>query len=239
MRVLKCIAIDDEPLPMELLRDYIGKTPFLELVNTYNNPLEALASLRSQPADLVFLDIQMPELNGLQLAKLLGNSTKVIITTAYREFALEGFELNVVDYLLKPISFERFLKAVTKVFQTFTPVIAPAVPALENEAFIFVKTASKLQKVMLEDIQYIEGLKEYVAIHTATEKVITLQPLKKLEAALPAKNFIRVHKSYIVAINKIASIERNRIYIKDAVIPVGDLYKEVFNIEIQRKSISG
>ncbi|MBV8253312.1 MAG: response regulator transcription factor [Chitinophaga sp.] len=239
MRVLKCIVVDDEPLPLELLRDYIGKTPFLELAGVFSNPLEALAVLRSQPVDLVFLDIQMPELNGLQLTELLGDHIKVILTTAYREFALEGFELNAIDYLLKPISFERFLKAATKALHAIPSPAEVPVLAVETAAFIFVKTASKLQKVILEDILYIEGLKEYVAIHTTNGKVITLQNLKKLEAALPAKSFIRVHKSFIVAINKIESIERNRIYINAAVIPVGDLYKEVFNLEIQRKSISG
>ncbi|RAJ83597.1 DNA-binding LytR/AlgR family response regulator [Chitinophaga dinghuensis] len=239
MRILKCIAIDDEPLPLELLQDYIEKTPFLELMHTYNNPLEALAALRSQPVDLIFLDIQMPELNGLKLTALLGDSTKVILTTAYREFAVEGFELNAIDYLLKPISFERFLKAATKALQTIQPPVAAILPVAAHEPFIFVKTTGRLQKVMLEDILYIEGLKEYVALHTISGKVVTLQHLKKLEAALPAKLFMRVHKSFIVALNKIESIERNRIFIKDTVIPVGDLYREMFQLEIQRKSISG
>lgn len=240
MDILRCIIVDDEPLPLELLTDYIGKTPFLELAGAYTNPMEALAAAQASQIDLVFLDIQMPELNGLQFIPLLREKSRVILTTAYRHFALDGYDLNVIDYLLKPIPFDRFLKAATKALHTARPVALPDAPSdiTTNATYLFVKSDYKLQKVDMEDILFIEGLKEYIAIHTTRGKVVTLQNVKKMEAILPAANFIRVHKSFIVAIDKIDTIERSRIYVKDAVIPIGDLYRDAFFSAIQRNNIS-
>ncbi|PSL47923.1 LytTR family two component transcriptional regulator [Chitinophaga niastensis] len=233
MHVLKCMIVDDEPLPLELLTDYIKKTPFLELVATHKNPLEALNTVQQQNIDLVFLDIQMPELSGIQFIQLAGEQCKVIFTTAYRDFALDGYDLNVVDYLLKPISFERFLKAATKALHTIYPVAVAApeqqpVPAAAAAQVLFVKSDYKLVKISIPDILYIEGRKEYIAIHTTTGKIITLQNVKKMEEVLPAADFARVHRSFIVAINRIEAIERNTIRIKNEMIPIGEMYKEAF-----------
>jgi len=241
MHQLTTILIDDQPLSLELLSDYVAKTPFLHLVKTFTNPLEALALLQDQKIDLIFLDIQMPELNGLQFMKLLNGKSKVIFTTAYPNYALEGFELDIVDYLLKPVSFERFLKAAQKAIQLspslFPTVAIPQHPMSFPDPVLFVKTDYKIVKVFIRDILFIEGLKEYVAIHTANQKIITLQTLKSLEDALPNESFIRVHKSFIIALDKINSIERSRIFIKDAVIPVGETYKQYFSQIINNKKL--
>src|SRR5664279_5666907 len=184
MQVLKCMIVDDEPLPLELLGDYISKTPFLTLQGAYSNPLEALTNMQSQEVDLIFLDIQMPELTGLQFMQSLHHTCKVIFTSAYPDYAVQGYEFDVVDYLLKPVSFERFLKAATKALQSIQPPghVGPVVGApIVSEAgqILFVKTDYKIVKVIPGDILYIEGLKEYIAIHTSQGKVITLQTMKK------------------------------------------------------------
>jgi DNA-binding LytR/AlgR family response regulator len=232
--MIRCAVIDDEPWAIALLTDYIKKTDFLELVFSTANAIEALQKIQLQPVDLIFLDIQMPELTGIQFMKINGNRSRVIFTTAYSEYALDGYEHNVIDYLLKPVSFERFYTAALKAKQTITPNIitsnaAPQpVSAGTTPDFIFIKTDNKIVNVSLSDILFIEGLKDYIAINTTTEKLITLESLKTLEEGLPRQRFLRVHKSYIVAIEKIASIERSRIFIGNAVIPIGDTYREVF-----------
>ena len=231
---LKCIVIDDEPLAAGLLVDYIDKIPFLQLVGVYYNPLTALATLKNEEYDLVFLDIRMPELSGLKLSELLNKNCKIVFTTAYPTYAVKGFELDAADYLVKPISFERFLKASNKVLnmiQSGNPPVSEAniVSSLSYQNdILFVKTDYQIVKIVLSDILYIEGLKEYIAFHTTGKKVITLQNLKWMEEVLPKHLFIRVHKSYIIAINKIDTISRNRIIIKNNSIPVGDTYKEAF-----------
>jgi two-component system LytT family response regulator len=244
--MIKCLVVDDEPLALHILEDYISKIPFLELVKATTNPIEALTLVQNGDIDLVFLDVQMPELTGIQFLKISAGKVKVILTTAYSQYALEGYELDVVDYLLKPIAFDRFYKSVQKAQQILRPNAADALPVKEEPArqqqdslsdFIFVKTEHKIQKVYLNDILFIEGLKDYISIFTATERIITLQIMKKMEEALPEKHFIRVHKSYIVAINKIDSIERSRIWIKDKIIPVGDTYREEFFKIIDAKNI--
>src|SRR6202789_1063147 len=224
--MIRCLIVDDEPLALHILEDYISKIPFLQLVKATTNPIEALTLVQEKQADLVFLDVQMPELTGIQFLRIANGKAKVILTTAYPQYALEGYELDVIDYLLKPIAFDRFFKAVQKA-QTIlqpAPTIGPtpiqAEPAQQTRQdflsdFIFVKTEHKIQKVYLNDILFIEGLKDYISIFTANERIITLQNMKKMEDALPAKHFIRVHKSYIVSINKIDSIERSRIFIGD------------------------
>ena len=226
MPILQCLIIDDEPLPLALLSDYINKTPYLQLAGAYTNPLDALMAAQQQPIDLIFLDIQMPELNGVQFMELINGKCKVIFTTAYPNYALKGYDLDVLDYLLKPISFERFLKAAGK-----------AMPLSQAERALFVKVEHKIIKISLSEIQYIEGLKEYIAIHTLDKKIITLQSMKKMEEVLPPAQFLRTHKSFIVALDKIDSVERNRIFIKKNIIPIGDTYKESFFAVINDKNL--
>jgi two-component system, LytTR family, response regulator len=227
--MINCMAIDDEPLALELIADYIGKVPYLQLVHTNTSAIEALQYLQQNKIDLLFLDIQMPDLTGLQVMKIIQNNCRVILTTAYSEYALDGYEHNVIDYLLKPISFDRFYTAAEKARAVFTkPVENPAPVNLVTPGFIFIKTDSRLVKVNLEDILLVEGMKDYVAIHTEQDKLITLQSMRSMEESLPPQQFIRVHKSFIIAINKIDSIERNRIFIKQEVIPIGETYRELF-----------
>jgi len=235
-------VVDDEPLAIDLLTDYISKIPFLELVKSYQNPIEALTAVQEGKADLVFLDVQMPELTGIQFLKIANGKCKVILTTAYQQYALEGYELNVLDYLLKPIAFERFYKAAEKAQNLFNnntalPAESPAPVKLSND-FIFVKTEYKIQKIYLNDILYIEGLKDYISIFTKTERIITLQNMKKMEETLPSPQFMRVHKSYIIGIDKIESIERSRITIGDKLIPVGDTYRDDFFKVIESKHLN-
>ena len=241
---MRCLIVDDEPLALQLLEDYISKLPFLQLVKATTNALEALALVQAGAADLVFLDVQMPELTGIQFLKIAGNGkAKFILTTAYPQYALDGYELDVMDYLLKPIAFERFYKAVQKAQASLSPIpeqvivkeTAPEPSTLSD--FIFVKTEHRIQKVYLNDILFIEGLKDYISIFTAAERIITLQIMKKMEDALPEKHFVRVHKSYIVALNKIDSIERSRIRIADKIIPVGDTYRDQFFKLIDARNI--
>jgi DNA-binding LytR/AlgR family response regulator len=236
--ILKCIAVDDEPLALDIIADYVAKVPFLELVKSTESAIEAMQLVQEGNIDLVFLDIQMPELTGIQFLKIAGNKASYILTTAYSQYALESYDLNVSDYLLKPIAFDRFYKAVEKVRNQYqkqetavatpAPEPAPAPAAAPIQDFIFVKTEHKIQKIELDDILYIEGLKDYISIFTRSERVITLQNMKKMEETLPKDNFIRVHKSYIIAVDKIESIERSRIAIAGKTIPVGDTYRDAF-----------
>jgi len=241
--MIRCLVVDDEPLALNILEDYISKIPFLQLVKATTNPIEALTLVQDNTIDLVFLDVQMPELTGIQFLRIANGKAKVILTTAYPQYALEGYELDVIDYLLKPIAFDRFFKAAQKAQGVISPAAKPAAaaePAKQDDFlsdFIFVKTEHKIQKVYLHDILFIEGLKDYVSIFTSSERIITLQGMKKMEDALPPKHFIRVHKSYIVSINKIDSIERSRIFIADKVIPVGDTYRDEFFKIVDGKNI--
>jgi len=239
---LRCLIIDDKPLAIDVLADYTRKVPFLELAATTTNPLEGLGIIREQPIDLVFLDIQMPELTGMQFIKIAGRQCKIVLTTAYAEYALDGYEHDVVDYLLKPIAFDRFYRAAEKAltvsaFKTDAAPGAsnqPVMPGSANHGYLFVKTEHRIQKLNLIDIQYIEALQNYVSLHTTAGRVMSLQPLKKLEEQLPAAEFVRVHKSYIVSLRHISSVERGRIFIGDAVIPVGDSYRDGFYGMIER-----
>ncbi len=238
--MIRCLVVDDEPLALDILEDYISKVPFLTLVKTTTSAIEGLSLVQSDAIDLVFLDVQMPELTGIQFLKIINGKCDVILTTAYSQYALDGYELDVVDYLLKPIAFDRFYKAAQKVLQNRgngNTVPQEQVPATNSHDFIFVKTEHKIQKIYMDDILYIEGLKDYISIFTKTERIITLQNMKKMEESLPAKSFIRVHKSYIVAIGKIESIERSRIQIGDKIIPIGDTYREYFFKQIEDKNI--
>ncbi|GGK69399.1 LytR/AlgR family response regulator transcription factor [Rufibacter glacialis] len=240
---LTCLAIDDEPLALDLMRSYISKIPFLKLVQTCSSALEALPLLQQQPIDLLFLDIEMPEITGVQFAQSLSHRPAIIFTTAYPQYALDGFTLDAVDYLLKPIPFDRFFKAVNKVYErtqrqpvlpaSFLPPTTPP----DNEDFIFVKADYKTLRVNLRDILFIEGLKDYVIIHTLTRKIITLLSMNKIMEKLPEQEFTRVHKSYIVALSHIESIEKGRIKIKDQEVPIGDSYRDHFMRGVESKNI--
>ncbi|MEG0916241.1 MAG: LytTR family DNA-binding domain-containing protein [Myroides sp.] len=229
MRVINCIILDDEPMSVALLSKYVDKIQNLNLVKATTNPFEVLEFTNSNPVDVIFIDIQMPELTGIQLMEMLGNKTKFVITSAYSEYALQGYEHNVIDYLLKPVSFDRFYKAVVKVQEVFKEKTFTNVIAAEEKSddFLFVKTDGKLIKINLNDLQFVEGLKDYLYLHLKNEKLIVLDTLKDFEFKLP-NNFMRVHKSYIVRLDQIESIERNRIFIQNKIIPVGDTYKTKF-----------
>lgn len=246
MEKIRCLALDDEPLALDILANYIQKMPSLTLVATCTEPLEALSLIQQGMVDLLFLDIQMPTLTGIQFLRVMNGKCKTILTTAYSEFAIEGYEYDVIDYLLKPISFERFLKSVQKTIDQLAVnsnlLTVSGLPVLElsqnsdnqivtNNSqldFIFVKTEYKIQKVNLSDILYIEGLKDYVSIFTTTERILSLQTMKKMEESLPSNRFVRVHKSYIISLEKIESIERQRITIGKNIIPVGDSFQKDF-----------
>jgi len=240
---LKCIAIDDEPLALEIITAYIEKVPFLKLLRTFDNAIDSIDFLRKNKVDLMFLDIEMESLSGIQLIHALKEKPVVIFTTAYDSYAVEGFELDAADYLLKPISFERFVKSVDKVYNKFvspksrtdSPAQTPKVGSQGN--FIFVKTENRLQKVAFSEILYIEGQGDYLKIVTTTARIMTLQNFKKFEETLPKENFIRVHKSYLVAMNKIESISRNRIKIGNTLIPVSDSYKNAFFDAVARNGL--
>jgi two-component system, LytTR family, response regulator len=241
---IKALALDDEPLALRVIESHAAKIPFLQLELSTTNAVEALVRAQQGDIQLLFLDIQMPDLTGIQFMQLMKNQCKIILTTAYPQYALEGYEYSVVDYLLKPISFDRFLKAVQKVQETLQ---APPQYIAENQAitpidtpqiaqdFIFVKTEYKLQRVPYADILFIEGGKNYITIHTPKERILSLMTLSKIEEMLPTPQFLRVHKSWLVSINKIDSVERQRIFIGKVIIPVGDTYKDDF-MKIVEKS---
>jgi DNA-binding LytR/AlgR family response regulator len=227
---LSCLIVDDEPLARNLLTEYVKKVPYLTLAGTCSNALLALEVLREKPVDLLFLDIQMPELTGINFLKTLQKRPLVILTTAYSQYALESYELDVVDYLLKPITFERFLKAVEKASQRVTVNEPSETTSVEkpSPSFVFIKDGTRLVKVKFEDILYVEGLKDYVTIHTRQQKIVSLQRLKSLEEQLPPEKFIRVHNSFIVALNAIEAVHKGEVQIGPALIPISDSYKKAF-----------
>lgn len=239
---ISCLIVDDEPLARNLLKEYVSKVPYLELKGTCANALEALDVLHRESVDFLLLDIQMPDITGTAFVKTLLQKPLVVFTTAYSEYALESYELDVVDYLLKPITFTRFLRAVDKVSQRLLPAEKP-VAADKHEggepqsSFIFVKDGTKLVKVRWEDIQYIEGLKDYVTIHTRDQKVVTLQRLKVLETQLPPGKFIRIHNSYIVALGAIDVIHKNDVQIGKVMLPVSDTYRKTFREFVERNHL--
>lgn len=227
---MKCIAIDDEPLALKKITDFINKVPFLNFKAAFDNGLEALSYLRTETVDVIFLDIQMPQIKGTQLVSILKNRPQIIFTTAYSEYAIEGYELDVTDYLLKPISFERFLEAAQKAMDRSVPVISPSTgnePAKSTE-FIFIKTEHKWQKVRISEIRYIEGLKDYLSVYTKDERILTLQSFSTLLEKLPDTDFVRVHKSYVVAISQIDEIEKKRVLLGEKWVPVSDTYRGAF-----------
>lgn len=228
--MIKCIAIDDEPLALKQIVSYIDKTPFLKLVEQFESALHAVNWLSENEIDLMFVDINMPDLSGMEFVKSLQNPPKVIFTTAYSEYALEGFQVDAVDYLLKPIGYSDFLKAAQKAKERFFIRQTTNEELDSNEEFLFIKADYKLQRINLKDIKYIEGMREYVRIYIENQSpIMTLLSMKKLVEHLPSKDFMRVHRSFIVNLNKITTIERNRIiFDKDVYIPVSEQHKEQF-----------
>lgn len=227
--MINCIIVDDEQHAIDILENYVGQTPTLHLAGTAANPIEALQLISSQKIDLVFLDIHMPELSGIDFIKAINGKAKVILTTAYSEFALESYELDVVDYLLKPIRFPRFLQAVQKVIAELNEHTSHQLSHQTEDDYIFVKTESKgkLLKINLNDVDYIEGMKNYVAIFCNGQKILVYASMKELEERLPQKQFIRVHKSFIIPVTKISGIEGNVLRLKNVTseIFIGDSYK--------------
>jgi two-component system LytT family response regulator len=225
---INCIAIDDEPLALSKLEGFIERIPDLRLSRTFDNSIEAMVWLKENHADLIFLVIQMEQLTGIQFLEATGTTSKIIITSAYNQYAIKGYDLNVTDYLLKPFSFQRFVQAVNKVMEYYSQNPGTNLVTSGNDGFIFVKTEYRLERVDLDHVLYIEGMKDYLRIVCTDKKIMTLQSFSKLEESLPSKRFCRVHKSYIVAIDKIKSIERNVIIIGEKRIPVSNSYREIF-----------
>lgn len=226
--IIKCIAVDDEPLALDIIKDYISQVPFLKLMKSFKDGISALEYLASNNVDLIFLDIEMGGLSGTQLLKTLQNKPKVIMTTAYRNYAVDAFDLDVTDYLLKPFSFERFLKAVEKSCISLKDGHKNPVSTGGDKDYFFVKSGYKMLKVNFNDILYIEGLSEYIIIKTKSANIITLQSFKNIEKTLPESGFVRIHKSYLVALNKIDSVEGQYVIIGNKELPIGNKYKKRF-----------
>lgn len=239
---LNCIAVDDEPLALGLVCKFIEQTPFLNLVGRYSGAVDALKAIHQQKLDLIFLDIQMPDLNGIELARVLGKGAdvpRVVFTTAYNQFALEGYKVDALDYLLKPFNYEEFLRAAQKALNYHELVNRPntvaPVPSISEERtdedYLFLKVEYQLVRIALDDILYIEGLKDYVKVHLrgVDKAVLSLTSLKALEEKLPSKRFMRVHRSFIVSLDKVTSMTKNSVQIGKMLIAVGDQYKEAFS----------
>ncbi len=231
---INCIAIDDEPLALSKLSGFIEKVPELNLSRIFDNPVEAISWIRENHTDLIFLDIQMDQLTGIQFLEAVSPASRVILTTAYDQYAIKGFEMNVTDYLLKPFSFQRFIQAVNKVMEYYSARQDTDQASQETESFIFVKTEYHLERVDLDKILYIQGMKDYLRIVCTDKKLMTLQSFARIGQNLPANRFCRVHKSYIVAIDKIKSVERGVISIADQRIPVSNTYKADFFAKIKQ-----
>ncbi|UYZ58846.1 LytR/AlgR family response regulator transcription factor [Hymenobacter latericus] len=245
-RKLTCVIIDDEPLALDLLAGYCAQVPYLELKGQFHDALVGLAFVQDNPVDVVFVDIHMPRITGLQLVQLLPSpAPRVIFTTAYDQYAVQSYELSAADYLLKPIAFERFVQAVNKVRHVPASVSAVAAPAPPTPAPIeaapvpvapdamFVKNEHRLQRVAFNDILYIEGMKEYLMIYTLGSKILTLQSFKRVEEVLPPDRFARIHKSYIVALNHIEHVERSKVQVAGRLLPIGDTYRDSFAATIR------
>jgi DNA-binding LytR/AlgR family response regulator len=232
---ISCIAIDDEPLALSKIEGFICKIQGLKLLRTFDNAIEVIGWLKENSTDLIFLDIQMEELNGIQFLEVAGVDTRVIITSAHEHYAIKGFELNVCDYLLKPYSFQRFLGAVARVQEFYSIRNGNRKDDQQDKNYIFVKTEYRLEKIDLDSILYIEGMKDYLRIVCTDKKIMTLQSFSRFEANLPANRFCRVHKSYIVSFDKIRSIERGVILIADKRIPVTNKYGENLYSKIRLK----
>ncbi len=231
MKKIRCLVLDDEPLAIVLLKDYVDKISFLELIEATTDALIALEKIENNEIDLIFLDIQMPEIDGIQFMKIIQNKCKVILTTAYEKYALEGYKHSVIDYLLKPISFHVFYESALKAkghFADFDAKVSDDTNKNLQNNFFFVKTNGKNVMVQHADIVYVEGLKDYILIHIQNQKLIVLENLKDIEQKLPTADFKRVHRSFIVRTDKIIAVEGNQILLKDRAIPIGETYKKSF-----------
>ena len=238
---MTCVILDDEPLALDLLADYCAQVPGLELKGQFDDALAGLAFLQDNPVDVVFLDVHMPRLTGVQLAQLLPQpGPRIVFTTAYDQYAVRSYELNAADYLLKPIAFERFVQAVQKVRQQLQAPAggsSPAAPPPAAEAAapdaMFVKNEHRLQRVAFDDLLYIEGMKEYLMLYTTTGKVLTLQSFRRVEEVLPPDQFARIHKSFLVSLSRIEHVERGKVQVAGRLLPIGDTYRESFNALIK------
>jgi len=234
--MIRTIAIDDEPLALKLISGYITRTPLLELVNTFDNPLSVLEFLETESVDLIFVDIQMPDLSGTDFVRQLNNGPKIVFTTAYEHYAIEGFKLNAIDYLLKPFSYEEFLIATQKA-QKLIELERKSLPQIDaNNEFLFLKSEYKIRRINFNDILYIEGLKDYIKVFIKNEEkpILSISTLKSVESKLPVTHFMRVHRSFIVNLDKINTIERSRIVFGKVYIPISDQYKESFQEFLDR-----
>lgn len=227
---LRCIIIDDEPLAIDLIRSYVEKTPFLQLISTFDNAPSAISTLSNNDIDVIFLDINMPHINGMEFSKTISTSTRIIFTTAYDQYAIEGFRLNALDYLLKPINYTEFLQAANKALEWFKLIEVNQLTHHPVTNSIFVKSGYRMEKIELEDILYIENQKDYVKFHleNVKEPISSLMSMHSLEENLPSNKFMRVHRSFIVNLNKIKTIERNCIVFGKEYIPISDSYKTKF-----------
>lgn len=239
MANIRCAVIDDEPLALGLMASYVKKTPFLELVGSYSSAIQAMQELQKAPADLLFLDIQMPELNGLDFSRMVPPQTRIVFTTAFDQYAIDGYRVNALDYLLKPISYPNFLQAAQKAQEWFRLVEQGQQGATDEIQSIFVKSEYKQVQVMLDDILYIEGLKDYIKIYEEGHEkpLLSLMSMKSMEEMLPSQRFMRVHRSYIVQKSKIRVVEHNRIVFGKTYIPVGDSYKDDFQYFLNERSL--
>jgi len=236
---MNCIAIDDEPLALDVIENHLSKIPFVNLVAKVRNPLQAIEIINNQNIDFIFLDIQMPELTGIEFLKILHKKPLVIFTTAYPHYAVESYELNAIDYLVKPISFERLLKAILKVKEKNRTESLPIAIGNGQTAhdFIFVKTEYKTVKIILNDILYVESLKDYVVFHLLNEKISSLLSLTYVDSELPKDKFVRIHRSFIVAFDRINEIERNTLLIGNTRITIGESYREDFKKMVEIKKL--
>lgn len=239
MLTLRCCVVDDEPLAQELVASYIEKTPFMELVGKFSSAQDSVKTILEEDIDVVFLDIHMPQLNGMEFARIVPPTCRIIFTTAYDRYAIEGFKVNALDYLMKPISYEEFVGAANKALQ-WVELRRRADELDNNKRYIIVKSEYKQVQIPIDKIQFIEGLKDYVKIYVEGEKnaILTLTSMKTIERYLPAAEFLRVHRSFIVNTSKISIIERNRIVFGNHYIPVSDSYKQAFNDYVAGYSLS-
>ena len=228
---MKCIAIDDEPLALQIIAQYCAKIPFLQLEKTFTNPKEAIAYLQENKIDLLFLDIQMPDINGLQLYKNLTNKPLVIFTTAFKDFAVEGFNVDAIDYLLKPFDYNRFLKAAYKANE-YQEFLSSQELQLNS---IYVKVNYEMMKINLKDIELIEALDDYIKIHIKPYPVLTLMTLKNMQEKLPEKEFVRVHRSYIIPISKVEKFNKNKIYVAGKEIPIGSSCSDIYDLLLSKQ----
>ncbi len=234
---LNCVIIDDEPLAADLLASYAEKVPFLMLQGTFNSATEAIKTIREKKIDLIFLDIQMPELSGLEFARIIDEETKIVFTTAFSQYAIEGYKVNALDYLLKPISFEKFLEVANKALRCFEN--RNKALSMDKDRFVFIKSEYKLQKVNFDDILYVEGVKDYVKFYLGdgSKNIMSLMNMKKVDEFLPSPEFLRIHRSYIVHMPKVSLIDRFRIVMGEQYLPISESYKDTVQKYIEEHTL--